>query len=140
MTNRERFLERLQTEIKRFGEMSTGGLASSMGVDSDGEVWCLIAYKVGSLGYVPPKSDPTQQIIDWLDEEVKEETEVSLKPCPFCGSKAVIEYETGGYMGEYRGYYVRCSNADCIAGEMFYPEPHLKDAVEMWNKGADSNG
>ena len=134
MTNRERFLERLQTEIKRFGEMSTGGLASSMDVDSDGGVWCLIAYKVGFLGYVPPKSADQEQIADWLEEEENREREVSLKPCPFCGSKAVIDYDCGGYMGEYQGYYIRCSNADCIASSFFDTDSHLKNAIEGWNR------
>ena len=134
MTNRERFLEHLQAEFKRFEEISTWELASSMDVDSDGGVWVLIAYKVGFLGYVPPKTAYKQQIIDWLEEEVNEEREVCLKPCPFCGSKAVIDYDNGGYMGEYQGYYIRCSNADCIASSFFDTDSHLKNAIEGWNR------
>lgn len=67
-----------------------------------------------------------------------------LKPCPFCGSRAEIEYDSDHH-GEW--FNLGCSkhwsavtpveNA-CIGGRLFYTEPLEEEAkaVERWNRRA----
>jgi hypothetical protein len=55
----------------------------------------------------------------------KEEPNKSLKPCPFCGSKANLT-------GECDMVWVRCSNYDCQAERINkFDEP--EDAMQDWN-------
>jgi Lar family restriction alleviation protein len=68
-----------------------------------------------------------------------------LKPCPFCGGKARLQYANGSY-----GYYpaklqVRCQGADCPAqtrffnhGERDYDDTPVAEAkaIAAWNRRA----
>jgi hypothetical protein len=54
-----------------------------------------------------------------------------LKPCPFCGGKAITErWASGGIM-----YMVKCSNPDCTVPAEGYPSGRNLTAVrEQWNR------
>ena len=55
--------------------------------------------------------------------------ELKLKPCPFCGARAVVA-ET-----KYpRRYHPYCENADCImaGGARWFKK--MDEAVKAWNK------
>ena len=54
-----------------------------------------------------------------------------LKPCPFCGGKAITErWASGGIM-----YMVKCSNPDCAVPAEGYPSGRNLIAVrEQWNR------
>lgn len=45
---------------------------------------------------------------------------IELKPCPFCGGRALIAYD----------HWIYC--ADCNAESTFYED--LNDAIEAWNR------
>ena len=53
-----------------------------------------------------------------------------LKPCPFCGEKAITEsWASGGIM-----YMVKCGNPDCDVPAEGYPSGRNLIAVrEQWN-------
>ena len=59
---------------------------------------------------------------------------IELKPCPFCGGEARLEYVLTGY----RKYYVYCSNFDCgvrtkfveVSGDYAAKEK----AATIWNR------
>lgn len=51
---------------------------------------------------------------------------VRLKECPFCGSKAGIEYSDNQY-------HPFCPNEDCILCSVNYGFDSLEEAVEAWN-------
>lgn len=69
-----------------------------------------------------------------------------LKPCPFCGGEAHLDFAHGGnksYIGANGFakatpmlYRVFCE--DCIAQTCPYEEP--KDAIEAWNRRIDKEG
>lgn len=56
-----------------------------------------------------------------------------LKPCPFCGKKAIIErWSSGGRM-----YMAKCSNPDCGVPDYGYPAGHnLDKVIDEWNRRA----
>lgn len=49
-----------------------------------------------------------------------------LKPCPFCGSKAI----SGNY---YHGNIVGCSNTRCKVFPNTWYHDTLEEAIEAWN-------
>lgn len=53
-----------------------------------------------------------------------------LKPCPFCGGKAITErWASGGIM-----YMVKCGNPDCVVPAEGYPSGRNLTAVtDHWN-------
>ena len=54
-------------------------------------------------------------------------TEVSLLPCPFCGSKA----QHWPFGGDYKNEYINCSNCDVrIGSAISWP---AKDVIKQWN-------
>lgn len=54
---------------------------------------------------------------------------IKLKPCPFCGEKAVVASEPISFEGE-RTYYIRCS----VCGvQMGYCNSAV-NLVQAWNK------
>ena len=54
----------------------------------------------------------------------------TLKPCPFCGSKAV-----GAVDDNYSNYWVQCT--DCFAqSDAFFTK---EDAVKAWNARAETD-
>lgn len=54
----------------------------------------------------------------------------SLKPCPYCGRKPIIEHwSSGGRM-----YMVKCNTPDCLHLEM-YPKGHLLiEVMAEWDR------
>ena len=54
---------------------------------------------------------------------------IGLKPCPFCGGKAVIETSNI----EYSNYFARCTN--CRIQTQWYADK--KRLVEVWNRRVD---
>ena len=61
---------------------------------------------------------------------------VDLKPCPFCGGEAeLVEHEVVGYQTDF---YVECVTCDCIMcmGGLCYPTEN--EAIEAWNKRAET--
>lgn len=64
-----------------------------------------------------------------------------LKPCPFCGSRPVLQSDIRYPRPECEprtAYEVVCKNWDCIIG---YVDDHYKltarEAIEAWNRRAD---
>lgn len=61
-------------------------------------------------------------------------TMAELKPCPFCGGKAVLEHDYDG-----RGYsYIRCCGC-FIKGNRFsvkFDKASDDEAIEAWNRRA----
>lgn len=57
--------------------------------------------------------------------------EIKLKPCPFCGHKAVIDD-----CGDNR-YFVRCSHCSINQDKLYAQKC---DAVKAWNRRANNVG
>lgn len=56
-------------------------------------------------------------------------TEKELKPCPFCGHKAVL-------MKDRVGYYIQCDNGLCkVLPTTWYYDTEL-EAIGAWNRRA----
>ena len=56
-----------------------------------------------------------------------------LKPCPFCGSKAVLRKKAN-----LETYIVECTNGFCPASYMIGNDYETEEeAVEVWNKRID---
>lgn len=66
---------------------------------------------------------------------MKQENKIQeLKPCPFCGRKAIIEHWSGGGIM----YMAKCNNTDCPVPLNGYPTGHdLNDVIERWNRRTD---
>jgi Lar family restriction alleviation protein len=63
------------------------------------------------------------------------EVETEVKPCPFCGAKAVVKTEkTPYYCDMEEHYWVKCSNTDCSVSPASYP--NLEAAITRWNTRA----
>ena len=61
-------------------------------------------------------------------------TDIKLKPCPFCGSKADLIIAPGYFNnGQSSAWVVKCKN-NC-ACQM--PQKSENDAVKMWNRRVD---
>ena len=52
-----------------------------------------------------------------------------LKPCPFCGSEALLE-DLGSY-GEGGRYFVRCSKCEIVQDKLWRTK---KTAIKRWNR------
>ncbi len=50
-----------------------------------------------------------------------------LKPCPFCGSRAIMHIDSG-YL-----YYIECINLACVARDTRWFKSEI-EAIEAWNK------
>ena len=61
--------------------------------------------------------------------------EQELKPCPFCGSPAVVSVDCDHH-GEY--FSLGCAVPECLGHWALYTEPikGLRRAVERWNRRA----
>ena len=59
--------------------------------------------------------------------------ELKLKPCPFCGGKAEVEYGASGY----NVYQIGCQNGECFAYAGWGDTP--EEAAEAWNRRAKNN-
>lgn len=58
--------------------------------------------------------------------------EKQLKPCPFCGSSAIV-IETRYRHGE-NCYFIKCSNNNCRVIPETYEHSEMTDAIEAWNR------
>ena len=55
-----------------------------------------------------------------------------LKPCPFCGAKAVMNYKQA-----LNTWIVECSNSSCPASYMIGMDYDTEaEAIEAWNRRA----
>ena len=57
-----------------------------------------------------------------------------LKPCPFCGGKAVLKKVATGIGQDGYWYYVRCASINCTVHVSTCSRPTEKEAVEIWNR------
>ena len=56
-----------------------------------------------------------------------------LKPCPFCGAKAVMNYKQA-----LNTWIVECSNSSCPASYMIGMDYDTEaEAIEAWNRRAN---
>ena len=63
---------------------------------------------------------------------------IELKPCPFCGSAAVIE--DSGPIDKYRsGYQVRCPAINCPVDNPVAFGDTENDAIAAWNTRVSSS-
>lgn len=60
-----------------------------------------------------------------------------LKPCPFCGSKAILRKVATGRNRSGYEYYVRCGNIHCPVYVNTCNRDTEDEAVEIWNRRAD---
>ena len=64
---------------------------------------------------------------------------IELKPCPFCGGKAIIRYHENGNQYRSNLYYaskrgtVTCEKCRCA----LHIYAKVKDAVNAWNRRTD---
>ena len=59
-----------------------------------------------------------------------------LKPCPFCGGKAVLK-ETYRYIGHGESipqYFVKCGNAYCDLYVATCNRDSEEEAIDAWNR------
>ena len=66
------------------------------------------------------------------DEPVSQpqEPETELKPCPFCGGKGILSFETQGYS------FVVCEGCGCMTQKVWVDRTYSSDekAKEAWNR------
>ena len=60
-------------------------------------------------------------------------SEIKLKPCPFCGGKAEIQYGAC----DYNVYQAVCKGQNCNAMNGWSDTP--EEAAEQWNRRADTD-
>jgi Lar family restriction alleviation protein len=60
-----------------------------------------------------------------------------LKPCPFCGGKAMIRETT--YGNNYDAYFVWCCNKNCDIRPSTKYLRLRKDVIEAWNRRAEDD-
>lgn len=53
-----------------------------------------------------------------------------LKPCPFCGGKAVLKQIP---IGQDFPYYVQCDNMKCLINSSTCCRATPEEAIEIWN-------
>lgn len=54
-----------------------------------------------------------------------------LKPCPFCGGKAMVFHDEGEYL---RPYYVGCDNDECLGfSKLGWTYVTEEEAANAWN-------
>lgn len=59
-----------------------------------------------------------------------------LKPCPFCGSNAIVI--ANNYRHNQTTFCVKCNNDDCRVIPVTYEYSEMNNAIEAWNKRADT--
>ncbi len=61
--------------------------------------------------------------------------EMQLKPCPFCGERADVQYRKG----DYAGYYIACPTEDCCGSPSDDAFSFVKKeyAIATWNTRKD---
>lgn len=73
--------------------------------------------------------------IRWLELEAEnaETKEAELKPCPFCGSAAILQNRIYGFARV--GFFVKCSNGKCGIAQDFTSQTK-ETAIADWNRRA----
>lgn len=59
-----------------------------------------------------------------------------LKPCPFCGGKAVYESVLVDRAVDENRWGVGCSQEECIGFQWMQTFPRKRDAAAAWNRRA----
>ena len=60
-----------------------------------------------------------------------------LKPCPFCGGKAVV---VSNYNPERMLYAIQCHNHDgCDVLPITYESEDIRTAIEAWNRRVEND-
>lgn len=90
---------------------------------TNGEKFKTAPERRGAYQKYVRKHGQTVEEFSWLELKYEEE----LKPCPFCGSKA-ITYQVEGQ------HYVSCENADCIVCVDMNSFASEDDAIAAWNR------
>lgn len=60
----------------------------------------------------------------------RSEIKQKLKPCPFCGGKAVLEEQDMHVLP----FLVKCGNDKCLVYAATYNKFTKKEAIEAWNR------
>lgn len=55
-----------------------------------------------------------------------------LKPCPFCGDKAILRNRAASFYTNDRYYAAKCISCGAMVGE----SDNKKEVVEAWNRRA----
>jgi Lar family restriction alleviation protein len=58
-----------------------------------------------------------------------------LKPCPFCGSNAIVVQTRYRHGEDY--YYVKCNNKDCHVIPETYENTEMNYVIDLWNRRAE---
>lgn len=69
-----------------------------------------------------------------LGKENKKQHNTEILPCPFCGSKALIERTEIGNEDITEEFWISCSNEECMASELNFFWKSRADAIQAWNQ------
>lgn len=63
-------------------------------------------------------------------------SEIKLKPCPFCGGEAKVDYA----INDYNRWGVSCNTCGCVVEVGFGDyEDTVEEAVKAWNRRASDD-
>lgn len=94
----------------------------------------IIGGRLHDGGYIHLPLEEAEEILNLMKERPKViKWNSKLKPCPFCGGKAVVE--KAGY--PHHVFCIKCGAKTTGTG---YAEEGELVAVEKWNRRVESNG